>query len=100
MRTVIVWAIACAALSAACDKHGNPVLLEGTPVDRVVGVVVLPPLATLFVGDTMTATATATVTVEGALSTGVQWTSSDPGIASVDSSGKITAVSPGKRQSE
>lgn len=59
----------------------------------VTGVSLTPASLSLFTGDT--ATLTATVQPSNATNKKVTWSSNAPGVATVDSSGKVTAVAPG-----
>ena len=60
---------------------------------RVTGVKVSPSTATMYVGDSRTLVAT--VEPANAENKNVSWTSSDTSVASVDQSGKVTAVKAG-----
>lgn len=90
--------------SAITDKtSGSPmrkVALAGTPIEvlpnlpiSITGVTLNPPTATLKVGETQQLTAT--VEPADAIDKTVTWSSSDDKIATVDSTGKVTAVGAG-----
>ena len=63
-------------------------------VYKVTGVTLSETTLTLEVGDT--ATLAATVTPTNATNQNVTWESSNPSVATVDESGKVTAVTPGE----
>lgn len=66
---------------------------ETIPVINVTGVTVSPTSKTLTEGETFTITAT--VLPFNADNKSVNWTSSSTGVASVDNTGKVTALKPG-----
>jgi hypothetical protein len=71
---------------AACDKTASPLAPQAA-----IAVSVTVPQTQLAVGQTTTATAT----VENATNSAVTWRSSAPAVATVTSSGVITAIAPG-----
>jgi hypothetical protein len=85
-------ALCSAALLAACQGADAPV-----PVARVVVSGVAGPTDSMTVGDTR-ALAVALSDAKGGTLTGraVTWTSSDAAVATVDPSGVLTAVTPGR----
>ena len=85
-------------LIASCSKDKDepnvPVGPDEPTTVAVTGVSINKTSVTLLEGNTETVTAT--VSPEDASDKGVTWKSSDPSVATVDSSGKITAVAPGE----
>lgn len=64
-----------------------------TVVPQVLGVTVTPASASLAIGGTTTLSAA--VSVQGGLSTGVTWRSSNPSVASVNFAGAVSALTAG-----
>lgn len=75
-------------LFVACNKDG------GDETVAVEGVTIAAVDTTQTVGETITLTAT--VTPDNATVKGVNWSSSNPGIATIENSGVVTFVAPGK----
>ena len=92
---------AAAGGNAVLDSRVVPIMLLAPPTPSVVDVVVVPPPAVqrfgpfLFAGVGATMQLTANVQVTGNASQSVTWNSSNPQIATVNSTGRVTAVSPG-----
>ena len=96
-----------AAIATSSQGWDNPSLFgslflttcEGgpdTPSPAVTGVSVSPASASLAVGETQALTAT--VTPQAASNRSVTWSSDDADVASVDNTGRVTAVAPGSAQ--
>ncbi len=62
----------------------------------VANVTITPSVARLEIGNTDTIVLKATVSPDDVMDMGVYWSSSDPDIASVDTTGNVTAVAAGK----
>jgi len=88
--SALVPSLAALLLLAACGGDG------GTPPSTVNSVSVAPATATIdAIGATVTLTATVRDQNGQVLQRGVTWTSSRPEVATVSSSGLVTAVAPG-----
>lgn len=82
--------LSCAWIPAACGSDGATTVLESSA--RAVTIAVVPSIDTL---SALQDTVTFSIEVTGADASSVQWTSSDPRIATIDSHGLATAVSNG-----
>lgn len=90
----IVPGLLAVALAAGCggsDGTGP----GGGSEDPIATVVVTPATATLAVGDTRTFTATASTAAGETVSTSFTWTSQDDDVATVTTTGVVTAEGPG-----
>jgi hypothetical protein len=100
----ITWPVcelAVGAMLAACGgADGGPTATTSTgPTPALTTMSVTLSAATLSVGQTGTASAAGFDQNHAAIATGtVTWTSSAPGVATVDASGAITTVAPGQTQ--
>jgi hypothetical protein len=91
-----VAAVLCALGAAACGSSGGETTTPITPSPVLTTVTVSLASASLQVGQTTTATATGTDQNGAGISTGViTWSSSNTNVATVNSSGAVTAVGPG-----
>lgn len=88
--TVMATAVQHPALTASLQVT----VRAAAPVPAVLGVEVQAPRTTLQVGESVQATAQ--VRTQGAASTGVNWTSSAPGVLSVDANGTLRALAAGQ----
>ena len=81
------WQIVVVAVLGACGGHAT-----GPGYSMVTPVTVTPPTVTISVGQTTKFTAIWTGDISPA---GVRWTSTDPKVATVDSTGTVTGVASG-----
>ncbi len=113
LSTAVVWRTAAGAIATVSAQgvvnaiaNGTTTITAVSVVDSVaravVAITVLPSVRTVSVAPSTTTLflgasqqLLATVVVDGALSTGVEWRSSQPAIAIVSSSGTVTGVSVG-----
>ena len=79
-------------------KRPSPSDAATTPIPaaRIVGVAITPATVQLHPGDTRQLAATPRVAGGTAATTGIDWHSADPAVATVSGSGLVTGVAPGK----
>jgi hypothetical protein len=90
-RNVLVSGVLALGLAACGDKV--TVTQPTTPPPGVTSVLVTPANATVGIGQSIQLAAT--VVADSGISTGLNWTSSQPLIAAVDGTGKVTGIAVG-----
>jgi hypothetical protein len=96
MRHLLLLAVTAAACSPSIDAPRIDSPRKPSPAPPVVASIALTPIPDLAVGDSARASATPKDSAGASLvGQDVTWTSSDPGIATVDAAGLVWALSPG-----
>ena len=98
-KLMTLFALTAVPLAAACAKDATDPFPGGTGPAEVAQLIVVPGHVMLYLGESVQLKAEMTGrdgTPLGGLYDPIQWTSSEPGVASISPSGVLLALAPGK----